>query len=68
MDINFQVIEKVKEEYSELKYRYDKLALSNLTSFTVLIMSRILRTARAMALCICKTSIKAPNCIKLPNV
>lgn len=27
MDIDFQVIEKVKEEYSELKYRYDKLAV-----------------------------------------
>lgn len=27
MDIDFQVIEKVKEEYSELKYRYDKSAV-----------------------------------------
>lgn len=27
MDIDFQVIEKVKEEYSEPKYRYDKLAV-----------------------------------------
>ena len=27
MDIDFQVIEKVKEEYSELKYRYDKLTV-----------------------------------------
>lgn len=27
MDIDFQVIEKLKEEYSELKYRYDKLTV-----------------------------------------
>ncbi len=27
MDTDFQVIEKLKEEYSELKYRYDKLTV-----------------------------------------
>lgn len=27
MDIDFQVIEKVKEEYSELKYRYGRLTV-----------------------------------------